>query len=698
MRDFEILFDSSPWYIALCLVAGAVYAILLYQKKGPWSPTVNRFLAALRFVLVSLLFLLFLGPFIRMVKNITEDPAIVFAIDNSLSIPEGLDSAAVYQILDKLKEVDSKLKAKNYQTEIYTFNGRQRTFDRIRFDSRSTNLSQLLTNIQNNYEGRKLAGVVLLSDGIYNLGTSPVYKPYNFRVFTLGVGDTLPKSDVNLKTLYYNKIAYQGNRFPVVAELNSNGYDGETLELEIFRGDESLDRKEIRLESNQSQRVEFTIDAKETGMQHYVVKAARKPGEFTYVNNENHAYVDVIEGKQKILIAAPSPHPDIKAIRSAIENNQNYDVELYIPGLTRNEPNPLKATGQTYDLVVYHQAPDLGNKLQPLINHLKGFDIPSWYIYGPQTDLVRLQSQTGIISGGTAGNQKDLVTPHLNEAFSRFELHNDIRSLLAIYPPVSTPFSKWELSGSAEIILSQKIGSVVTDKPLLVVSDENNQKTALMLGEGMWRWRLTEYAKKESHEVFDELVSKIVQFLSTREDKRKFRVYPIQNEYFDNEPVVFETEVYNDIYERIYGHTIELALINEENEKRSYTYTTNQNNTKYRVSGLKTGLYHYSASTTLNGEKVESSGQVTVKRLQLESIDLTAKFDLLRDLSRQTNGRFYTAAGIENLQNELLDRELQGAIYSSERFLPIINMNWIFFLLLTLISLEWFLRRYYNGY
>lgn len=699
MRDIEVLFDSSPWYIVLCLIAGAAYAFLLYQKKGPWSQNINKFLATLRFVVVSLIFLLVLGPFIRMVKNITEDPSIVFAIDNSLSITESLDSLTIYQILDSLDGINTKLQEKNYHTEVYTFNGPQKSFEHIRFDSHSTNLNQLLTNIQSSYEGRKLSGVVLLSDGIYNLGFSPAYNPFSFNIFSLAVGDTLPKSDINVRALYYNKIAYQGNKFPIVVELNSNGYDGEALELEVLQGDESIERKEIRLEGkNQTQRLEFMIDAKEKGMQHYLVKAAHKSGEFTYVNNENHAYIDIIEAKQKILIAAPSPHPDIKAIRSAIENNQNYEVDLYIPGLTRNNNDPLKATDQTYDLVIYHQAPDKDNKLQPLLNRMKGFDTPSWFIAGHQTDLNLLQSHTGMLSGGATANQKDFVTPVVNDAFSRFELRDDIRSSLAFYPPVAVPFSKWELAGSAENILSQKIGNVATNKPLLAINEDHSKKTALMLGEGMWRWRLQEYAKKESHEVFDELVAKIVQFLSTHDDKRKFRVYPIQNEYYDNEPVVFETEVYNDIYERIYGHTIELTLINEYNQQRSFTYTTNQNNTKYRVSGLETGLYQYSASTILNGEKAESSGQFTVKRLQLESIDLTANFDLLRALANQTNGRFYNAAEASHLQDELLERELQGAIYSSERFLPIINMNWIFFLLLSLVSFEWFMRRYYNGY
>ena len=460
-----------------------------------------------------------------------------------------------------------------------------------------------------------------------------------------------------------------------------------------------IERKNITLEATeQIQRVEFLLDAKNQGMQHYVVRVEQFPDEYTFENNQQHAFIDIIEGKQKILLVASSPHPDIKAIRSALESNQNYELEVYIPNISTNEAQILTGNEQAFDLVIYHQLPDRNNSATNVIAHFRRLNTPSWFIAGNQTDFNRLQNLEPSINVSNMSNQKDHVSPVMNSNFSRFQVNEKAPSVLSAFPPVSIPFARWELSGAAEVILHQRVGNIATDRPLLAVIEENNNKSAIFLGEGLWRWRLQEYVKNGNHDIFDELVSKLTQYLSSKEDKRKFRVYPLQNQYYENEQVVFETEVYDDIFERIYGQEVELVITDEKNQNQSFTYVTNPNNSRYRISGLEQGIYKYKATSSINREKVTSEGEFTVQRLQLESIDLMANFEMLRSLARQTNGKFYLANQLDDLEDELLNREMQGVIHSSEEFLPIIDMGWIFFLLLTLISIEWFSRRYNNSY
>jgi hypothetical protein len=700
MRELELIFENSPWFILLCLVAGGIYAFLLYQKKSPWGKNLNMALAFVRFTLVFFIAFLLLGPYLKQLKNYIEDPTIVFAIDNSLSVIESSDSTVVYGVMGELDQIKAKLRRAGFNSETYTFEGPVKEgLNNIAFDYRSTNLNQMFSNIQSDFEGRKLAGVVLLSDGIYNLGVSPAFKPFNFHIFSVGIGDTLPKADINMRALYYNKIAYEGNKFPLVAELIHHGFSNETVGVEILHNNQVIDRKSVRLEKDdQVQRVEFLLDANNQGMQHYVVKVEEKPDEYTFVNNQQHAFIDIIEGKQKILMVAESPHPDIKAIRSALETNQNYELEVFIPGLSGNEQQVLSAGEQNFDLVIFHQLPNRQNRLSNVIDHFQEMNMPVWFIAGNQTDFMRLQSTDRAIRISGLSNQKDHVSPILNDNFTRFHLSEEAASVLGGFPPVTIPFGRWELGGSTETILHQRIGNISTDRPLLLVNEDNGRKTAIFIGEGIWRWRLHEYARTENHKIFDELVTKLVQFLASKEDKRKFRVYPLKNEYYDTEQVVFETEAYNDIFERIYGHEVELEITDEQNEKRSFSYVTNQNNTRYRISGLEQGVYKYSASTEINREKLTSEGEFTIQQLQIESTNLMANYDLLRSLARQTNGNFYQAHQLQMLEEDLMNRELQGLIHSSEEFLPIINMSWIFFLLLALISVEWFTRRYFNSY
>ncbi|MFC7669384.1 hypothetical protein ACFQT0_19980 [Hymenobacter humi] len=60
--------------------------------------------------------------------------------------------------------------------------------------------------------------MVLLSDGLVNQGRSPAYSDYNFPIYSVAVGDTVPKRDLRLTGLTYNRVAFSGNRFPLEAE------------------------------------------------------------------------------------------------------------------------------------------------------------------------------------------------------------------------------------------------------------------------------------------------------------------------------------------------------------------------------------------------------------------------------------------------------------------------------------------------
>ena len=180
--------------------------------------------------------------------------------------------------------------------------------------------------------------------------------------------------------------------------------------------------------------------------------------------------------------------------------------------------------------------------------------------------------------------------------------------------------------------------------------------------------------------------------------KRKFKVYPINNEIYDTESVVFETEIYNNIYERVYDQEIDLTITGENNAQQKYSYNISPNNSRYIVTGLEQGIYKYSASTNIDGKKETSAGEFTVKALQIEDLNLTANHQLLRALSIQNGGKFYYPEELNELSEELTNQKVQGIIRSSEAYLPIINLPWVFFLLIALASIEWFTRKYNGGY
>ncbi|MGB3588904.1 MAG: hypothetical protein WBA23_20325 [Tunicatimonas sp.] len=697
MQKIQLLFDSSPWLIIPSLLVGLAYALLLYlkgKKLGTvsWGKTINYVLAGLRFVLVTLLCLLVVGPFIKQIRNTIEEPIIVFAVDNSASIQSVGDSV---QWISEVVALQNEIQQQDYQVETRSFSSSD-ALEIITFSEQRSDIEGLLSDIETEYEGRNLASVILVSDGIYNEGISPAYGSYPFTLHTVGVGDTVPKQDLKVSNLYFNKVAYQGNKFPLVAEISNTGFSGESVAVSVNYRGKTIANEQITFDRERGiTRVEFLLEASEEGMSHYVVAVGGLEAEFTKENNVSHAYIEVIEGKESILLVAQSPHPDIKALKLAIEQNKNYEVETAILGLT--DWNPSIVANSKFDLVILHQIPGRGlNDTQ--LNQLVQDANALWYIVGEQSNIPMFNQSNGLLEIIRQNNETDEVRPLFNTSFNGFQLENDYQTIIDGFVPLKVPFGRINFKGENTSLLYRQVGNVKTSQPLLVTGEVDDKKQAVLLADGIWKWRLQEYGKNENTQAFDALFTKLTQFLSAKEDKRRFKVYPVRSEFEDTEPVVFETEIYNDIYEEVYGQSVNLSLTGENGEERNFSYITNENNTQYRIGNLPEGIYSYQASVKLNDEQLTSSGEFSVRRLEIENLNLTANHDLLRELAQTSGGQFTIAEELEVLTAIFQNQKLQSKIYTSEAFLPIINLKWLFFLLLLLVAAEWSIRKYMGSY
>jgi len=161
---------------------------------------------------------------------------------------------------------------------------------------------------------------------------------------------------------------------------------------------------------------------------------------------------------------------------------------------------------------------------------------------------------------------------------------------------------------------------------------------------------------------------------------------------------VFESQVYNDIFEPVYGNQINIELTSDSGKKSHYSYTTSVGNTRYQIGGLGEGIYRYSASTKLGGKNERVGGEFAVITRQAELQNLTADFDLLKKISANTGGLFVPLARADEMTAALQTKKAKSIIHTEESYSSLVNLKWVFFLLLMLISLEWFTRKYFGGY
>lgn len=688
----KVLFEYSPLYWLPMALLGFGLAWWLYSRKGPWPASVGKVLFVLRGLVFSLLALLFLGPLLRQIANTFVKPEIVFALDNSLSIPAGTDTLALEQLWGQMKALSEGLEEEGFAIRLHTLDGQDRAIgeEMPAFDGSQTNLHRWLSDLESQSRLGNVKRVVLLSDGITNAGQNPAFQLYNFPVSTLGLGDTIPKKDIVLSNLRHNKVSYKGSLLPILAEINQNGFGNNTVQVQLSRKGQVLDVQNLRFAEGETfKSIEFRVEAEEEGLQAFEVRVLPVEGEFTASNNAKTAFIEIVASKRQILIAGPAPHPDMKALRAMLEQTESFEVSTYIHGIST------WPEGINFDMAILHQLPSRRSEANEILARLPQ-DLPRWYIHGSLSNTEAFNRANGLLAVQVTATDPDRVFAQWDDLFDAFSFEEEKQSKAESWPPVAVPFGNYRLTADAKVMLYQRLGAVETDRPLLVVGLNNNVKTAVLMGDGLWTWRLEDQRKEMK--AFDELFTKLIQYLAAREDNRKFRLYAINNEFDEAEAPTFESEAYNDILERLYGYEVDIQLTNEQDSAFSFSYVPTQAASRFSLPNLPAGLYRYEGRATIQGNAEMERGEFLVKKREIELNNLTADHGMLRSLAAKHEGRYFHLSDWEALASHLEETDRTQKIFTQEAYLGAQRLLWPFLLLLLLISTEWFLRKYYGSY
>ena len=282
--------------------------------------------------------------------------------------------------------------------------------------------------------------------------------------------------------------------------------------------------------------------------------------------------------------------------------------------------------------------------------------------------------------------------------FNLFTLNEDLSNELPNFSPLLVPFGEFTATGSGEVLLSQRIGKVDTEYPLLVLGESDGRKTGVLAGEGFWKWRLFDFLQHQNHELTNELFGKTIQYLSTKEDKRRFRASVAKNIFNENERIQFNAELYNANYELINEAEAELSIRGAGGENYDFAFSRVGNAYELEAGILPVGDYTFRARTTSGGEQLVFDGRFSVQPVQLELYQTTANHNLLRLLAGEYGGELFAPGATSQLTSALLDRDLKPVRYDTVKTRSVINLQWIFWLLFALLGLEWFGRRWFGSY
>ncbi len=658
------------WILAVITVAAAGYFAYRADKKRAVSyPLVT---AVLRALVVALVWALLLAPSIQISKTETENPVIVFLQDASASIPPALKGDTL-SYGKAARSLIQKLSTK-YRVVTWGFGNHIAADSPFNYTQTGTDIAAPLARVQDYFGNQNLGAVILASDGRFNSGLHPLYQNLALHspVYTVSMGDTSLPKDLKVTQIYANKRVSKDAQIEIRADLVATRCAGYSGQVQLLEGNASLASTPISINAPRfDKQVSFTIKAGTPGLHHYVVYAPTAKDEQNVANNRKDVFIEVVESKKKILIATAAPHPDIAAIRAALSETDAYSVTV---------ANSIPEEYGAYDVLILHGLPKAGSNLS-----FKNKAV--WYILTPGS---------GSINTDAATLQLNPAMPHdayaaANTSFSTFRLPDGLNAVLDKLPPLSIATGTATPGAGTQVLFSDRN----TKSPIWMIQS-GNAPQALLLGEGLWRWRLYEYRFFRNHNIVDELIRQTVASLATNVSDAPFRVSIPKYEWSDGERISLDAYLTNAAGEQINTPDAALEIMDSAGKKQRFSFEKNGAAYRLNLGSMPAGSYRYSASTNYNGKKLESSGAFVVSSIPIEAMEQGSDYPLLYNLAKKYGGSTVASPQIESLYDSISKNEnIKPILRERATTVPLVDWKWYFFLILLVATIEWLLRKYW---
>jgi uncharacterized membrane protein len=344
----SITFSNDLWRWPA--VAGLLLACALVLWSYRRSPIRRKWLCAgLKILGLALLALCVLEPQWSRPRVRPGANLMVVLADNSSSLQVTDDGAAQTRAAQLRKVLDPA--ASTWQTTLgeafdlrrYQFDQRLQpveTFAGMTFDGRASAMGSALEMTRTRFQGRPLAGIVLLTDGnATDLASLPADLLGWPPVYPVVIGGKGPARDLSVRKVSVTQTAFEDAPVMVDAEVGTTGFGGSTMMARITDAAGKVVEEQTRLVPAGSAVGAFRFQVKTAppGVSFYQfsVRDAGETGattrEATLANNRRVVVVDRAQGPYRILYVSGRPNWEFKFLNRALEG----DDQVQLTGLIR---------------------------------------------------------------------------------------------------------------------------------------------------------------------------------------------------------------------------------------------------------------------------------------------------------------------------------------------------------------------------
>ena len=740
-------FDVRPrlWFmIPLLLLVGLFIYLVYVRPRLRLAKRTTVILAALRTALIVLVIFMLLQPVVVVSSVVPRSSYVALAIDDSLSMKlqdtpgraTRLDYAKQMLLAPQSSRKNSFISSleEKFKTNLYGFSGQVVGVNdgtTLYGEGRTTDIAGTLNEIARRSSGMPLSAIVLATDGATNVArdlsaTLRELRARDIPVFTVGVGESSRPLDAELTRMNLPRRVLVGSRANIEAFVSLSGYGATNVLMSVREDGRAIKTEQFNLRGNDTQAVNLEIVPSTSGFHRYTVEVTPLDGEVTVENNKQEALVEVIEGPLRILHVEGEPRWELGKIRESLTPTEK---NLTLVSLQRTGENKFYRQGISGQQELVSGFPKSEEELFAYDGLVLGSVEASFFTIDQLRNIEAFVSRRGgglLALGGRlsfdGGKYKGTLIGDLLPLTLEGRNVDVAESFAPIYKPQLTgagqahpitrlnedravsqktwnelpPISvseglKTAKPGATVLLEAKRAGGSSTAVPLLAQQRYGRGQTLAFTASDTWRWRMRMDSKSNAHETF---WRQLLRYLVSG-TPRQTEVGAEQDVYVLDDTVRVVADIRDKHYNPVNdaramaritkpsGGTLEVPLkFTSINDANVYTG-------EFKADELGSHGIELVATSAALGQ-VNAKSNVLISDLNREFYSAAQNGDLLKRIAAETGGKYYQLGDLQSLLDDLTYRKTP---YSERVTKDLWDMPINFFLIIGLLSAEWFLRK-----
>ena len=670
--------EASSLSFIVSFILSLVMTVFFYFKDRKNSETASwmkLILASCRFFIVFIIVFLLFKPIVVTINEKVKKPHLLVLIDNTASIVlrDSKEGEKVRTVSNRLRTELSEM----CEVHLIPFGTKLFEGQGLDFKNEGTNVSKAISLLSDEYVNENIGSVILISDGVQNVGMASINSLLQSPIYTVGVGDTGSVVDAAVLDIYHNDVSFKGDKFNVELNLSFSGLEG-VLQKVIVKFN-NLKVKEFAyrpVKESDHLKKSFYLKADSAGLKSISCSVSSNSIDKILSNNSKQSHIKILEDKQNVLFVSNGSSPDARIIKSSFFGDDKFKLESKL--FKEEVPNL-----EYVDAIVLIGNSSQANRWLKKINKI---DVGFLWFTG-----VGGVFENDFLQFVRLDESNDNVSIMVDESFDGFDLSGVLKAQDQL-PPIAIPFGKWKVNGEIETVFNQKIGGVETSYPLFLFSKYNGKNFGVFIGEGLWRWGFFQN-NGDNQSFIHKLLTKSIRKIASKSIKSDLKLR-FKDEWLNNEEIKLVVNRLNDVSELTNEKSLLFNLMDANGVSKRFDFLRINNHYELNIGLLPFGVYNY--SIVYGGiDSLGLEGGFIVKENKLESESIVADHYMLKKLSQETNGEFYLIEDVDSLIKKLKSSKNFKSVSFFESVLDyLIKNKWIFFIVLILASLEWFVRKW----